>query len=73
MAWLTFQVMNPVQNEDGTYTIRFGCNGQPNNIPIIEGNTTGKFNVLMRHYGPSVEVSNGVEGYDATKLINRVN
>ena len=64
--------LNPVQNEDGTYTIRFGCEGQPNNIPIVEGNTTGKFNVLMRHYGPSEEVSNDMEGYDPTKLIKRV-
>jgi len=65
--------MNPVQNEDGTYTLRFGCEGQPNNIPIAEGNTTGKFNVLMRHYGPSKQVSNGEVGYDATKLIHKVN
>ena len=64
--------LNPVKNEDGTYTIRFGCDGQPNNIPIVEGNTTGKFNVLMRHYGPSEEVSNDLEGYDPTKLIKRV-
>jgi hypothetical protein len=64
--------MNPVKNKDGSYTIRFGCKGQPNNIPIVEGNTTGKFNVLMRHYGPSEEVSNGEEGYDATKLIKRI-
>ncbi len=64
--------MNPVQNEDGTYTIRFGCDGQPNNIPIREGNTTGKFNVLMRHYGPSTMVSSGEEGYNATKLIQKV-
>ena len=64
--------LNPVQNDDGTYTIRFGCEGQPNNIPIVEGNTTGKFNVLMRHYGPSEEVSNGEEGYDATKFIKKV-
>jgi len=65
--------MNPIKNADGTYTIRFGCDGQPNNIPTLEGNTTGKFNVLMRHYGPSEMVSNGEEGYDATKLIKRVN
>jgi hypothetical protein len=64
--------MNPVKNADGTYTLRFGCDGQANNIPIIEGNTTGKFNVLMRHYGPSEEVSNGEEGYDPTKLIRKV-
>jgi pyruvate,orthophosphate dikinase len=65
--------MNPVQNEDGTYTIRFGCDGQPNNIPIREGNTTGKFNVLMRHYNPSPQVSNGEAGYDATVAIKKIN
>lgn len=64
--------MNPIKNEDGTYTIRFGCDGQPNNIPIREGNTTGKFNVLIRHYGPSEMVSNGEEGYNATKSIKKV-
>jgi len=64
--------MNPVKNEDGTYTLRFGCDGQPNNIPIVEGNTTGKFNILMRHYGPSEQVSNGKDGYDPTKLIRKV-
>lgn len=65
--------MNPVQNADGTYTIRFGCDGEPNNIPIKEGNLTGKFNVLMRHYNPSEKVSNIEEGYDATKFITKVN
>ena len=65
--------MNPVKNADGTYTLRFGCDGQPNNIPIVEGNSTGKFNVLMRHYGPSKQVSNGEDDYDATKFIRRVN
>ena len=64
--------MNPVKNADGTYTLRFGCDGQPNNIPIAEGNTTGKFNVLMRHYGPSEKVSNDEVGYNPTKLIQRV-
>ena len=64
--------MNPVKNADGTYTLRFGCEGQPNNIPIVEGNTTGKFNILMRHYGPSEMVSKGEDGYDATKLIRRI-
>ena len=64
--------MNPAQNEDGTYTLRFGCEGKPNNIPIVEGNTTGKFNVLMRHYGPSEEVSNDEEGYNFTKTISKV-
>ena len=55
-----------------SYTIRFGCEGQPNNIPIREGNTTGKFNILMRHYNPSKEVSNNEPGYDATKFIKPV-
>ena len=64
--------MNPVKNADGTYTIRFGCDGQENNIPIREGNTTGKFNVLMRHYGPSEMVSNGEDGYNPTKSIKEV-
>ena len=64
--------MNPVKNADGTYTIRFGCDGKRNNIPIVEGNTTGKFNVLMRHYNPGEEVSNGEPGYDAIKFIRKV-
>jgi hypothetical protein len=64
--------MNPVKNADGTYTLRFGCDGQPNNIPIVEGNTTGKFNVLIRHYGPSKEVSEGKDGYDPTKSFKKV-
>jgi len=64
--------MNPIKNADGTYTIRFGCDGQPNNIPMRAENTPGKFNVIMRPYGPSEMVSNGEEGYDATKLIKRV-
>ena len=63
---------NPVQNPDGTFTLRFGCEGQPNNIPIVEGNTTGQFNVLMRHYGPSEQVLNDEDGYDMTKLIRKV-
>jgi len=65
--------MSPEQNADGTYTLRFGCDGQANNIPIREGNTTGKFNVLMRHYGPSEMVSNGEEDYNATMAITKVN
>jgi hypothetical protein len=52
--------------------LRFGCEGQPNNLPIAEGNKTGKFNVLMRHYGPSKQVSKGEVGYDPTKLIHKV-
>ncbi|WP_237443680.1 DUF1254 domain-containing protein [Sinobacterium norvegicum] len=64
--------MDPVANADGSYTIRFGCDGQANNIPVAEGNTTGKFNVLMRHYGPGEQVSNDADGYNATKLIHKV-
>lgn len=64
--------MNPTQNADGTYTLHFGCEGQVNNIPIVEGNSTGKFNILMRHYNPSKEVSNGEAGYDATEFIKQV-
>ena len=63
---------DPVINEDGTITVRFGCDGMPNNIPIREGNTTGKFNVIMRHYGPSDNVRNNVEGYKATDYIKKV-
>jgi len=64
--------MDPVRNADGTITLRFGCDGQPNNIPIREGNTTGKFNIAMRHYGPSAMVSNGEEGYNAIEFIRKV-
>jgi hypothetical protein len=64
--------MKPVKNADGTYTLRFGQDGKPNNIPIREGNTTGKFNVLMRHYGPSEQVSKDEEGYNAMKLIRSI-
>ena len=64
--------MDPVINDDGTITIRFGCDGMPNNIPIRDGNTTGKFNVLIRHYGPSDEVRNDLEGYNPTKNIIKV-
>ena len=64
--------INPAKNADGTYTLRFGCEGQPNNIPVAEGNKTGKFNVLKRHYGPSEQVRNGDDGYDATELIQEV-
>ena len=64
--------MNPEKNSDGTYTLRYGCDGEPNNIPIREGNDTGKFNVLMRHYGPSEMVSNDKQGYNPTKNIKKV-
>ena len=64
--------MSPIQNEDGTYTVRFGCDGQANNLPIREGNKTGRFNVVMRHYGPSEMVKAGQEGYNPTEDIKKV-
>ncbi|MGF1694396.1 DUF1254 domain-containing protein [Vibrio lamellibrachiae] len=45
---------NAEQNDDGTYTVRFGCDGQANNITI--DNPTGEWSPLMRHYGPSKAV-----------------
>ena len=63
---------NPEKNTDGTYALGFGCDGQPNDIPIREGNKTGKFNVVMRHYGPSEMVSNKKEGYNPTENIKKV-
>lgn len=65
--------MSPVKNIDGTYTVRYGCDGQPNNIPIREGNNTGKFNVVMRHYGPSKMVANNENGYNPTENIKKIN
>ena len=64
--------MDLEKNADSTYTIRYGCDNQPNNIPIREGNTTGKFNVVMRHYGPSKMVSNNEKGYNPTTNIVKV-
>ena len=64
--------MSPIQNKDGTYTVRFGCDGQANNLPIREGNKTGRFNVVMRHYGPSEMVKAGKEGYNPTEDIKKV-
>ena len=49
-----------------------GCDGQPNNISIREGNKTGKFNVVMRHYGPSEMVKEKKEGYNPTENIKKV-
>nr|WP_319949027.1 DUF1214 domain-containing protein [uncultured Shimia sp.] len=64
--------MEPEQNADGSFTLRFGCDGKPNNIPTVEGNSTGRFNVLMRHYGPSQMVSDGEYGYNMTQFIRKV-
>jgi hypothetical protein len=46
-----------VANEDGTYTVRFGCDGQENNLDIK--NETGAWNVIMRAYLPSELVQSG--------------
>lgn len=43
------------RNEDGTYTISFGCgNDAPNNLEI--DNPSGFFNLAIRHYQPSEKV-----------------
>ena len=43
------------RNEDGTYTISFGCgNDAPNNLEI--DNPSGFFNIAIRHYQPSEKV-----------------
>jgi hypothetical protein len=59
----------PVPNGDGTYTLHFGCEGMKNNLPIVQGNTTGKWNMLMRHYGPSKEVLDNKPGYNVTNMV----
>ena len=42
-------------NDDGTYTISFGCGeGEPNNMEIV--NSTNQFNIIVRHYQPSKRV-----------------
>lgn len=64
--------MDLEKNSDGTYTLHFGCEGKVNNIPTTEGNTTGKFNVLFRHYGPSEMVSTDKEGYNPSIFIKEV-
>ncbi|WNC72264.1 DUF1254 domain-containing protein [Thalassotalea psychrophila] len=48
---------NAVKSADGTYTVRFGCDGQENNINI--NNDTGTWNAIMRAYRPSPLVQSG--------------
>lgn len=58
-----------VKNDDGTYTVHFGCEGKVNNIPIA--NETGSWNAAMRHYTPSKEVVNGnIVPMETIKLID---
>lgn len=54
-----------------TYTIRFGCERETNNIPIKEGNNIGKFKVLMRHYNTNETVINNEEGYNPILSIKK--
>jgi hypothetical protein len=46
-------------NDDGTYTVRFGCEGQANNIDTKTGNDTGSWNAILRAYRPSELVQSG--------------
>lgn len=47
-----------VKNEDGTYTLSFGCGDDAiNNIPTA--NESGQFNLAMRHYQRSEKVAKG--------------
>jgi hypothetical protein len=46
-------------NDDGTYTVRFGCEGQANNIDTKTGNDTGTWNAILRAYRPSKLVQSG--------------
>ena len=63
---------NPEKNADDTYTLHFGCEGMKNNLPIVKGNTTGKWNILMRHYGPSKDVAENKPGYNVTKMMKKI-
>jgi hypothetical protein len=56
-------------NKDGTYTVRFGCDGQENNIEIK--NKTGVWNATMRAYRPSELVRSGK--WTPLKTIKKVN
>ena len=50
-----FSSNNAKANDDGTYTISFGCGeGESNNIEIA--NSTNQFNIVVRHYQPSKRV-----------------
>ena len=46
-----------VKNEDGTFTVNFGRDGEVNNIPVK--NDTGEWNAAMRQYTPSQAVIDG--------------
>lgn len=46
-----------IPNADGSFTVRFGCEGQKNNMVI--DNPTGAWQIVGRHYMPSQAVRNG--------------
>ncbi|MEM9396198.1 MAG: DUF1214 domain-containing protein, partial [Pseudomonadota bacterium] len=55
-------------NEDGTYTVSFGCAADaPNRIPI--GNASGVFNITVRHYRPSDRV---IDGYRLVPSLQKI-
>ncbi len=47
------------KNDDGTYTVRFNCEGEANNIDTKTGNDTGSWNAILRAYRPSKLVQSG--------------
>ncbi|USD67246.1 DUF1214 domain-containing protein [Vibrio sp. SCSIO 43136] len=55
-------------NEDGSYSVHFGCEGETNNLPIE--NATGQWNAAFRHYQPTEKVTE--EGYRVLPLIEKV-
>ena len=55
-------------NEDGPYTVSFGCAADaPNRIPI--GNASGVFNITVRHYRPSDRV---IDGYRLVPSLQKI-
>lgn len=55
-------------NEDGTFTISFGCGKDaPNNLEI--DNPSGVFNIIARHYQPSKRVME--DGYRLVPLMTK--
>ena len=56
LANLSSNTVKP--NDDGTYTVSFGCGDKaPNNLEIK--NDSGVFNLTVRHYQPSKAVQDG--------------
>lgn len=56
-------------NEDGTFTISFGCGPDASNNMEID-NPTGEFNLAVRHYQPTDKVSE--DGYRLIPLLKEV-